>query len=135
MLLSIRNLAAFCREDVVVAGGRHVGNDHPVFNPFLEIDVFIQRNVGPIVHQLDGLVDGADAVDPTESLNDANRIPVDVIVDQVIAVLKVLPLGDTVGANQQVQFGRFIWQHLSLLLGARRKKRQQRLEIIILSEG
>ena len=104
LLLAIRNFAAFCREDVVIAGGRHISNNHAVFDPFLEVNVFIQGNIGPVVHQLDGLVDGADTVDPAEPLNDANRVPVDVIVDQVIAVLKVLPFGDTVGANKQVQF-------------------------------
>ena len=102
---------AFGVEDVVVAGGGDVGNDHAVFDPFLEVDVLVQRDVGPVVDELDAGVDGADAVDPAEALNDADRVPVDVVVDQVVAVLKVLAFGDAVGANQEVDLGRFVWQN------------------------
>lgn len=44
----------------------------------------------------------ADPVDPSEPLNDAHRVPVDVIVDAVVAVLEVLAFGDAVGGNQNV---------------------------------
>ena len=46
----------------------------------------------------------ADAVDAAEALDDAHRVPVDVVVDEVVAVLKVLAFGDAVGADQQVDF-------------------------------
>ncbi len=44
------------REQVVIAGGGDVGDDHAVFDPLLEVDVFVERDVGPVVDELDGLV-------------------------------------------------------------------------------
>src|SRR5690606_2475559 len=36
------------------------------------------------------------------ALDDADRVPMDVVVDQEVAVLKVLALGNTVGCDQEV---------------------------------
>ena len=104
LLFSVGNIVAFGRENVVVTGGGHIGNHHPVFDPFLEIDVFIEGNIGPIVNQLNGLIDGTDSVDTAKALDNADRIPVNVIVDQIIAILEVLAFGNTIRCDQQVQF-------------------------------
>ena len=41
---------------------------------------------------MDGFVAGTDAVNAAEPLNDADGIPVNVVVYQQIAILQVLPL-------------------------------------------
>ena len=56
----------------------------------LQIDVGIQIRHGPDIDQLNLLVRAADTVDTTETLNDAHRIPVDIVVDEIIASLQVL---------------------------------------------
>lgn len=81
---------------VVVACGRDVGELHPVLDAFLEVDVVVERHVRPVVHELDAGVLAADTVDTPETLDDANGIPVDVVVDQIVAVLKVLAFGNAV---------------------------------------
>ena len=58
----------------------------------------------------------------------------DVIVDQVVAILKVLPLGYAVGADQDVQLSRIIGHDLVLLFGAGGKERQDGLEVIVFLE-
>ena len=40
-------------QHVVVGRGHHVGNDHAVLHPLLEVDVLVQCDVGPEVDQLD----------------------------------------------------------------------------------
>ena len=43
----------------------------------------------------------ANAVDAPEALDDPDRIPVDVVVYEVIAVLKVLAFGDAVRGDEE----------------------------------
>ena len=50
----------------------------------------------------------ADAVDPAKALNQPHRVPVDVVVDHGVAVLQVLPLGNAVGGDEQVDPGFFL---------------------------
>ena len=49
------------------------------------------------------LIFTADTVNSPEPLNDADRVPVDVIVDEIVAVLQVLAFGNTVGGNQNIK--------------------------------
>jgi len=51
---------------------------------------------------MNGVAGAADTVDTAEALDDANGIPVDVIVDEVVAVLKVLAFADAVGGDEEV---------------------------------
>ncbi len=99
LIFAIGYVVALGRQDVVISSGRYIGDHHTVFDPLFQVDVFIERDVRPVVDQLDLAVRRANAVDPAEALDDAHRIPVNVIIDQKIAVLKVLPLGDTVGSD------------------------------------
>lgn len=93
LFFAVGDIVGLCGEHVVVAGRRHVGDHHPAFNPLFQVDVFVERDVGPIVHQLDAGVGRADTIHTPKALNDADRVPVDVVVDQVVAVLKVLAFG------------------------------------------
>src|SRR5206468_4004303 len=54
---------------------------------------------GRIVTELDALVRRADPVNAAEPLDDPHRVPVDVVVDDEVAVLQVLALTDAVGAD------------------------------------
>ena len=62
----------------------------------LQRDVLVQVRSRPEINKLYGSVQTSYPVDTAKALNDPNRIPMDVVIDQEIAVLKVLPLGDTV---------------------------------------
>ena len=55
-----------------------------------DIEKVVKRSRG-VSGQLNGGVGRADPVNPAKALHDAHRVPVDVVVDQVVAVLKVLP--------------------------------------------
>ncbi|OIQ77870.1 hypothetical protein GALL_404360 [mine drainage metagenome] len=56
LLFAIRHVVGLGAQHVVVTGGRDVGNHHPTLNPFLEVDVLVERDVWPVVDQLDAAV-------------------------------------------------------------------------------
>ena len=89
----------------VFAGTGDADKFGAVFDTSFEIDVGVKGNVRPEIDELDGFVFGADAVDTTEALDNANWVPVDVVVDEIIAILEVLTFGDTVGGDQNVDVG------------------------------
>ena len=62
----------------------------------------------------------ADAVDAAEALDDADGVPVDVVVDEPVAVLEVLALGDAVGGDQEVELA-LVGEVLGPLLRAGRE--------------
>ena len=90
-------------DQVVVAGGSHDGDLHAGFHASFQIDVLIQIHIRPEVDELDMLIFTADTVNSPEPLNDADRVPVNVIVDEIVAVLQVLAFGNTVGGNQNIK--------------------------------
>ena len=53
-------------------------------------------------HKLDNAVAAADAVDAAEPLDDAHGIPMDIVIHEIIAVLEVLPFGNAVRCNQEI---------------------------------
>jgi hypothetical protein len=81
---------------VVLQGGGNVHQGHAGFDTMLQRDVLVQVRRWPEINKLYGSVQTSYPVDTAKALDDSNRVPVDVVVDQEIAVLKVLPLGDTV---------------------------------------
>ena len=119
MLFAVCDITALCGKKVVVTGGRDVGNHHPVFDPFLEIDVVVERNIRPVVDQLYGCVLRTNAVNSPESLDNAHRVPVDIVVDQVITILKVLPLRNTVSTDEDIELSRLFREHKGLLFSSR----------------
>ena len=86
-------VAGLLLDEVLLAGGGDVEQHHAAAHALLEVDVLLQLHVGPEVDELDAVVGRADAVDAAEALDDAHRVPVDVVVDEPVAVLKVLALG------------------------------------------
>ncbi len=117
VLQVVHLVAGLVLNDVLLAGGGDIQQHHAPAHPLLQVDVLVQLHVGPEVDQLDAGVGRADAVDAPEALDDAHRVPVDVVVDQTVAVLKVLAFGDAVGGDEQIQFA-FLGQLLRALLGA-----------------
>ena len=75
---------------------------HAVLDARLEVDVVVQVLVRPEVDELDDVVLGTDAVHAAKALDDAHRVPMDVVVHEVVAVLEVLALGDAVRGNEDV---------------------------------
>src|SRR3546814_10881989 len=88
----------------------------------------VQLHVRPEIDELDAGVGRADTVDTPETLDDAHRIPVDVVIHEEIAVLKVLAFGNAVRADEKVNLA--LARHfLRPLLGAGRKGAQARTTI------
>ena len=103
LLLAVLKVALLVLVDVVVIASRgHNDGVHAVLDARLEVDVVVQILVRPEVDELDDVVLGTDAVHATKALDDAHRVPVDVIVHQEIAVLKVLTFRDAIRGNEDV---------------------------------
>ena len=122
VLQVVHLVAGLLLDQVLLAGGRDVEQHHAAAHPLLQVDVLLQLHVGPEVDELDALVRRADAVDAAEALDDAHRVPVDVVVDEPVAVLEVLALGDAVGGDQQVELA-LAGEVLGPLLRARARTR------------
>ena len=95
-------VAGLVLDDVLFACGGNVQQHHAAADPLFEVDVLLQLHVRPEVDELDALVGRADTVDAAEPLDDAHRVPVDVVVDDRVAVLEVLAFADAVGGDEQV---------------------------------
>ncbi len=74
-------------ERVIIAGGSEYRHFHAGFNTSFEVDVFIQVHIGPIVDELNDRITRADTVDTPEALDYADRIPVYIVIDEIVAVL------------------------------------------------
>ena len=85
---------------VLLSGRRDVEQHHATAHPLLQPQVFFELHVGPEVYKLDTLIGGANAVDAPEALDDADGIPVYVVVNEPVTVLKVLAFRDTVGCDE-----------------------------------
>ena len=70
----------------------------------LRLIYFVEVFGGPEVDKLDRVIDTTNAVNASEALDDPDRIPVDVVVDEVIAVLEVLAFGDTIRGDKEIDF-------------------------------
>ena len=131
LLLAVFQIAFLLLADgIVVARGGHHRDLHACFHPCFQVDVIIEREVGPEVDQLDHLVAASDAVDPPETLDDAHRVPVDVVVDQVVTVLQVLSLGNTVGGYQEIDHVMISRHHQLFLLGDWREAGEHGVHVV-----
>ena len=81
-------------------------------------------HIRPEIHQLDYLVPAANAVDTSESLDDTHRVPMNIVVDQIIAVLQILPFGDAVGGDQNIDLLCTAWHQYVPPLGDGREAGQ-----------
>ena len=66
----------------------------------------------------------ADTVDAPEPLDDAHRVPMNIVVNQVVAILQSLSFGDTVGRNEHVNLRRVFRKKNRLVLRNRREAGQ-----------
>ena len=78
-------------DGVVVSGRCHDYGFHAQLDARRQVDVVVELYVGPEVDELDYGVFASYAVYASEALDYAHRVPVDVVVYQIVAVLKVLP--------------------------------------------
>ena len=83
-------------ENVLIACAGEYGGLHAILHSAFQLDVLVKFHVGPVVDELDDAVLAADTVDAPETLYDAHWVPMDVVIDEVIAVLQVLSLADAV---------------------------------------
>ena len=115
--LAVFEIALFLRvNQVVISGGGHDGYLHAGLHAGFQIDIIVQRQVRPEVHQLYGLILAPDTVDTPEALDNAHRVPVNIVVNEVVAVLKVLAFRNTIGRNQDVNFRPTVrHQHIAVL--------------------
>ena len=92
--LTVLQVALLLREEqVVIAGGDYDKGFHTGPHTGVQVDVVIQlqlRLVGFVVPAVD-------AVNAAKTMDKTYWIPVDVIINAIIAVLEVLTLRDTVG--------------------------------------
>ena len=120
----------FGRNGVVIPRTGQYGYFHAGFYASLQVDVFIQRYIRPIIHQLNHLVTATDTVNSSETLDNADGIPMDVVVYQVIAILQVLTFTDAIGSNQDVYLFLDMRIDACLLLGTWREQGQHFIEAI-----
>ena len=103
---AIFQIALFLRrKQVVIAGGGHNQRLHTGLDPRFQVDVVVQRHIGPEIDELDAVIAAADTVDTPEALHQPHGVPMNVVVHKAIAVLQVLAFGDTVGSDEQVDVG------------------------------
>ena len=73
-----------------------------------------------------------DAVDAPETLDDAHRIPMDVEVDEIVAVLQVLTLADAVGGDEHVNLTVGVGKYGYFLLADWREEGEHGVEVELL---
>ena len=84
---------------------------------------------------MDYVVTATYTVNTPETLNDAHGIPMDVVVDEVVAILQVLSLADAVGGNQHIYLVRDVRIDGCLFLRYGREQSQHLVEVQLLTLG
>ena len=90
-------------DQVIVAGRGHDRNLHAGFHTAFQVDILVKVHIRPEVYELDMVVSAADTVNSPEPLDNADRVPMNVVVDEIVAILQVLTFGNTVGRNQNIK--------------------------------
>ncbi len=78
------------------------GGFHTALHSAFQLDIFVKFHIGPVVDQLYVFVSAANTVNTSKTLDDAYGIPMDIVVDQIVAVLQVLTLRDTVCSDEYI---------------------------------
>ena len=95
-------VAGLLHDQVLLARRRNIEEDHAAGDSLLKLDVLLQFNIRPEIDELNAPVWRADAVEAPEALDDADGVPMDVVINQKIAVLKVLTLADAIRGDEEV---------------------------------
>ena len=74
-------------ERIVIPRRGDVHRLHSVLHAIGEVNVLVEVDIRPEVDELHGGIPRANTVDASEALNDADGIPVDVIVYHAVAIL------------------------------------------------
>ena len=90
-------------DQVIVTGGGHDRNLHAGFHTAFQVDILVEVHIRPEVYELDMVVSASDTVNSSEPLDNADRVPMNIIVDEVVAILQVLTFGNTVSCNQNIK--------------------------------
>jgi hypothetical protein len=98
----VHQVAGLLLDQVLLAGGRDV---QQTMRPLTRCSRLMYSSSSMLGQKLTSWMRcwASRAVDAAEALDDADRVPVDVVVDEPVAVLKVLAFGDAVGGDQQVE--------------------------------
>ena len=100
LVTAVLQIAFFIdRQEVVITGTGDNCRFHAALDTTFQLDVIVEFHIGPIVNQLNDFVAAPDTIDASKALNDAHWIPVNVVVDKIVAVLQVLSFADAVGSN------------------------------------
>ena len=94
-----------------------ISDFHPGFHSDFRL-MYRQSNVGKS-SPAESRCFAADTVNASESLNDSDGIPVNVVVDQIVAVLQVLSFRDTVRCNQNINVRQIMFKSALSLKWAR----------------
>ena len=116
-------------DQIIVAGGGHDRNLHAGFHTAFQVDILVEVHIRPEVYELDMVVSASDTVNSSEPLDNAHRVPMNVIVDEVVAVLQVLTFGNTVGCNQNIKLISASGQKYGFSFGNRRETGQHCVEV------
>ena len=88
LCLSVLKVGLFLvTEQIIIARSGHIHDFHTGFNSGFQVDIIVKGHIRPEIHKLNDLVVASDTVNTPETLNDTNRIPVNVVVDEIVAVL------------------------------------------------
>ena len=117
---------------VIVTAGRCVCQGHARFYAALQAQIGVHVFGGPVVDHPHGSIAAANTVNASKALDNAYGIPVDVVVEHSVAVLQILPLRDTVGSNEQINFS---VRAVAALACAWGKVGQDGVEVIIAESG
>src|SRR5690349_5147038 len=95
-----------------------------------EVDILVQDVSRPKVDEVHLRIGAFEPVDATKALDNANRVPVDVVIDDSVTVLQILAFGDAVGGDENVDFlvSRHSW-HFVTLFGLWRKVSENVVEV------
>ena len=102
ILQIVHLIAGLLLNKVLLTRSGDVETHHFAAYPLFKIDILLKLHIWPEVDKLNATVWRPDAVYPAKALDDSHWVPVNIVVDEPVTVLKVLPFGNAVGCDEQV---------------------------------
>ena len=106
-------------DQVIVTGGGHDRNLHTGFHAAFQVDILVEVHIRPEVYKLNVVVFASDTVNSSEPLDNADRVPMNIVIYKIITILQVLTFGNTIGRNQNIKLVRASGQEYRFPLGNR----------------